>query len=96
VAAAGDRTGDGFADVLLGDGRLAYLVPGRAGAAPISLARLGASGRRLRAPATIRAMTTLGDLDGDGRPELAIGLPGADFAHRGAGTGAVFVTVLPG
>jgi len=37
------------------------------------------------------ALATLGDLDGDGAPELAIGAPGAEFPRQ---LGAVFVTFL--
>lgn len=81
---AGDQDGDGIADVILGD-----FHHGAAGAA---LLISGQSGNLLRTWPGLAAgdlfgtsVCSLGDLDGDGRAELAIGAPAANLAGTGAG-----------
>ncbi len=90
VAAVGDLDGDGFEDVAVG-------APGLdAGAGGVQLWFGSADGPVLRA--TLRGIAAgdaagssiagVGDVDGDGRPDLLIGAPGAgerDIAEEGRG-----------
>jgi hypothetical protein len=113
VARAHDVNGDGYDDVLVGaplatdafaaEGLAAWFPGGPLGlaASPAWEARGGAAGADLG-----RAVAGLGDADGDGLAEIAIGAPGRDGAvpaagvvlvHRGSPSGpASSPTVLAG
>jgi hypothetical protein len=88
VAGAGDTTGDGRADVLIGapaafgGAGAVYVVHGKTGNAPVSLTDIaGGTGGYLiegRAGLNGRAGTTVagaGDIDADGRTDILIGAP---------------------
>jgi hypothetical protein len=107
VTDAGDVNGDGLDDVAVGAPEAGfnaragagsvYVVYGGSGSGNVDLANLGSGGLRIdgavagdRLGATV---ASVGDVNGDGRPDLAIGAPGATTVGR-AGSGAV--TVLLG
>src|SRR4051794_14119302 len=109
LAGAGDVNGDGRADLLVGaphasdkgpDGNAAaYVVFGKADAAPADLGTLGNGGIEIRGAAsgddTGAAVAGLGDVNGDGRPDVAIGVPRAGNGDAGAAY-VVFGTAAPG
>lgn len=71
VAAGGDLTQDGVPDLLAGDAdRIALEVSGANGAF---------LGQHTSRPFAIHAACGLGDIDGDGRADFALGLPEANF-----------------
>lgn len=93
---AGDLDADGRADVAVGapqadpDARVnagsAFVVLGRTAVTPIDLAALGTSGIRIDGAAAGDlvgdALAGLGDLNGDGRADLAVPAGGADANGR--------------
>ncbi|TAH39535.1 MAG: hypothetical protein EYC70_01750 [Planctomycetota bacterium] len=94
VAGAGDVDGDGFADLIIG-------APGDEAAGTLSLASVrvysGRNGRPLyfysggaEHESLGWSVSGLGDVDGDGVPDFAMGAPYADPAGR-ADAGAAFV-----
>ena len=100
VAGAGDVNGDGHADLVLGapgvsaGGRqssgAAFVVFGKGSKEGIDLAALGRGGYRVDGPEAGDSLGTsvagVGDVNGDGRPDLALGAQTA---------GAVFVPIYP-
>jgi hypothetical protein len=104
VSGAGDVNGDGRDDLLVGAPRLdaggdpntgaAYVVFGHSGRGNVDLGALGSGGYRI-AGATAGdlagvAVASVGDLNGDGRPEAVIGASGANpFDRPGAGAAHV-------
>ena len=93
VAAAGDVDGDGHADLLVGAPETgfgnafpgaAYLVLGRAAGGSLDARELGQAGRVIRGPGPDDRLGTsvagLGDVTGDGRPDIAVGAPRYDDA----------------
>ncbi len=87
VAGAGDVNGDGRPDVVIGasgssHGNLmsgsAYVVYGKATATPIDLGALGSAGFRfdgVGSEAAGEAVAGVGDIDGDGFADVAVGAP---------------------
>jgi len=103
VAGAGDFNGDGLADILVGaafhndggvDNGAAYVVFGQAAGTAIELALLGTAGVKIIGEAAGDfagyALSSAGDVNGDGRADVLIGAYGHD---RGADTdaGAAYV-----
>lgn len=95
VAGVADVNGDGLGDLAIGaptaaaNGRLigaGYVVFGRAVPGRLALADLAAGGYAVRASAGDGffglAVAGLGDLTGDGRPDIAFGAPAADRNDR--------------
>ncbi len=104
VAAAGDVNGDGRGDVILGapDARnnardysgSTYVIFGQPVPTNVDLVNLGAAGFRIDGSDGFdnsgRSVAGIGDINGDGRAEIAIGAPGADNGVL-ANAGAVYV-----
>ena len=106
VSAAGDVNGDGYGDLLIGaptaspNGRYeagaAYLLLGSAAgfSATLDLAAPGAGVTRFTGAAPGErlgdSLTALGDVNGDGLMDFALGAPGADPGGR-ADAGTVYV-----
>lgn len=101
IACAGDVNDDGSDDLVVaapgvGDAGAAYVVFGGAAlaaASPVGLAALGAHGFAIAGPAdTIfsGSVAGLGDLDGDGLDEIAVGDEWGD-EHSGSWPGTVYV-----
>jgi hypothetical protein len=104
VAAIGDVNGDGIGDIAIGApgagnrGRpgagSVYVVFGRSTPGTVDLASLGSGGYRIdgavAGDATGTSIAAIGDVNGDGRPDLLIGAPGADPAGR-LGAGSAYV-----
>jgi hypothetical protein len=89
VAHGADLNGDGFADVLLADASNVYAVFGkRSGHTPVDVTALGSAGFTFSAENghSVSSVVTLGDVNGDGAPDYAVG---DASAHSGAGS--VFV-----
>ncbi len=88
----GDMRPDAFSFAALGDRYgpnvgVPYFIPGDAQEPPVALDLPGhASGARVGAGAAI-----IGDVDGDGYEELAVGAPGSDLRLRGLDSGAVWI-----
>lgn len=83
LAGGGDVDGDGLADLLLSDDRLAYVVYGRrSGFSDLDLGQLGVDGYSLRAASggTFTSAVILGDANGDGLADLALADATADEA----------------
>ena len=104
VAGAGDVNGDGRPDLLVGalaagnNGRAgsgsAYLVFGKASTTAVDLAALGEGGFRIDGAAAFHqagfSVAGAGDVNGDGRPDLLVGAPGAGNNGR-AGSGSAYL-----
>jgi hypothetical protein len=83
VAAVGDVNGDGLPDVAISDGarQEAFVVYGRADAAPVDLAHLDAAGLTIDGTGLPgfagSAVSAAGDVNGDGLADVAITRPAA-------------------
>jgi Ca2+-binding RTX toxin-like protein len=98
AAGVGDVNGDGRGDVIAGvpndgggDGA-AYVVFGSGSSADVDLAALGSRGYRLAGNGTEAAgsaVSSAGDLNGDGRADVFVGAPQADTVN-GNQSGAVY------
>lgn len=102
VSAAGDVNGDGLADILVGvrfddtggtNNGAAYVVYGGQAAGVVELGTLGTAGLRIigEAPSDNAgwAVSSLGDLNGDGLADFLVGSRNADPA--GSNSGAAYV-----
>lgn len=89
AAHGADLNGDGFSDLLLGDGESAYVVFGkRSGHASVDVTALDGAGFSLETEAgdAVDAVATIGDVNGDGVADYAVGVSAAN-----AGAGSVYV-----
>jgi RTX calcium-binding nonapeptide repeat (4 copies)/FG-GAP-like repeat/FG-GAP repeat len=93
VAGAGDVNGDGRPDVAIGNSSgPAYVVFGKADPTTIDLAQLGARGYRIDNPkdSACTSVADVGDVNGDGHPDLVVGSPDANNNGRDQ-SGSAFV-----
>lgn len=105
IAAAGDVDADGLGDLLIGapraDGRgaddagVAYLVRGAREAGTLDLSapspRVTTLATGVAGDEAGQSVDSVPDVDGDGRPELAVGAPRADASAESRDGGSVFV-----
>lgn len=100
VASAGDQDADGIDDLLIGayapgGPSAAYVVYGQRNAADVALGQLGARGVVLRdtlnGDRAGMSVAGVGDVTGDGRPDLVVGAPLADPGGRSAAGSAFLV-----
>jgi FG-GAP repeat/FG-GAP-like repeat/Putative Ig domain len=96
VAGVGDVNGDGWPDVAVGatdastsgrsDSGAAYIVFGKSTTELVDLAALGGNGFRIDGPAVNDEagdpLAPAGDVNGDGRPDVLVGVPLADNNAR--------------
>ncbi len=95
VAGIGDVNGDGRADIAVGanqagdNGELSgsvYVIFGKASIDPVVATQLGSGGYRIDGPGAGALagsfVAGIGDLNGDGRPDLAIGAPQTEVTGR--------------
>jgi FG-GAP repeat/PASTA domain len=104
VAGAGNAGGDSHADVVVGapgangDSGSAYVILGRRDPRSLNLRDLRSGGFGLHGLAESdfagAAVANVGDLNGDGQPDLAVGAPSADFEGR-QDSGAAYVVFVP-
>ncbi|MFN8109176.1 MAG: FG-GAP-like repeat-containing protein [Thermoleophilia bacterium] len=105
VASAGDVNGDGRPDLLVGanqtdnNGRInsgsVYLIWGSADRSSVDLGNLGGRGIRIDGAAAgdelgASSVAGVGDINGDGYPDIAVGARGADNNNR-ANSGSAYV-----
>ncbi|MFN8121538.1 MAG: choice-of-anchor C family protein [Thermoleophilia bacterium] len=101
---AGDVTGDGKADILVGanladnnfrtDSGSVWVVFGKAGTGNVDLNSLGSAGYRIDGAVSLDELssaTALPDMNGDGIGEVAVGAPWAWVAEHNVSTGAAYV-----
>jgi len=84
-----DLSGDGFSDLLFADADTVYAVFGKkSGFTDVNVQALGSAGFTLKseASASVTSVVTLGDVNGDGSPDYAVG----DISAQN-GAGSVFV-----
>ena len=89
LASGADLNHDGFADLVLAETGSAYVVFGRdAGFGAVDVSSLGSDGFSLSAPkpGKLESVATIGDVNGDGYGDFALGEPTA-----GGGVGQVYV-----
>ena len=105
VAGVGDVNGDGRPDVAVGaifasgNGRMtagaAFVVFGKPSSAMVDLAALGAGGYRIDGAAAGdiagKSVAGVGDVNGDGVPDVAVGAPNADPNGRSESGAAYLV-----
>jgi hypothetical protein len=95
VSGAGDVNGDGLDDVIVGHSfGDAYVVFGSSVSGTVNVDALGDHGFRIRASNVLdgslgSAVAGLGDMNGDGLSDVAVGAP--DAFGGGSGTGSAFV-----
>ena len=103
VAGPGDINGDGLADVVVGvprddqNGRsgsgAAYVVYGKRDGAPVDLANLGSAGFRIDGAMAFEgagsSVAGVGDVNGDGIPDVMVGAPYAPHGDTSAGAAYV-------
>ncbi len=101
VAGAGDVNGDGRADILVGardagvdNQGAAYVVFGKTSTGGIDLNELADGGFRMDGAAADDsagdAVSGVGDVNGDGRPDVLVGAPSADGPRSGGTAYVVF------
>ena len=89
LASGADLNDDGYADLLVADATSGYVVFGRrSGFGVVNLASLGSDGFALSGASGLSAIATIGDVNGDGYGDFALG----DAAAAG-GAGAVYVVL---
>lgn len=90
VGRAGDVNSDGRGDLVLGGDGGTYVVFGKSGNASVATSTLGTGGYRI-ANADNASGTDIGDLNGDGRSDLALGHTGAAVDGKTAAGRAIVV-----